>query len=175
VLEQLAREKHAHAHENLLALLEDLQRLPTAPSDIGAWWVDEVGAKPPKPKAIKPGAESDDEEDAAAADEDDEDDWRKFFDEPAEKEPGKGKKAAPAARLARMTVHQSLHALPSHRAVFTRAWLALLPHLSDPARPDSALALRALNIMHQGVMPHLTRAIMVMDWVGSCVDYGVSG
>jgi U3 small nucleolar RNA-associated protein 19 len=22
------------------------------------------------------------------------------------------------------------------------------------------------------VLPHLTRAVMAMDWVGSCVDYG---
>ena len=26
--------------------------------------------------------------------------------------------------------------------------------------------------MHRGVMPHLTRAVMVMDWISSCVDYG---
>jgi hypothetical protein len=31
---------------------------------------------------------------------------------------------------------------------------------------------RALNVMHRGVMPHLTRAVLVMDWVAGCVDFG---
>jgi len=69
-------------------------------------------------------------------------------------------------------VHQSLHSLASHRAVFTRLWLRLLPRLSGDERTGGGLSLRALNVMHHGVMPHLTRAVLVMDWVGGCVDYG---
>jgi U3 small nucleolar RNA-associated protein 19 len=69
--------------------------------------------------------------------------------------------------------------------VFTRAWLALLPTLSfsrsasggassEQIREEtSKLTVRALNVMHRGVMPHLTRAVLVMDWVAGCVDYGV--
>ncbi|KAI0031870.1 CBF-domain-containing protein [Vararia minispora EC-137] len=169
VSEQLAMQKHPRAYENLLALLESLQRFPRTQSDINTWWVEEVGIKPPRFKNSGVFSSASDDDEPAS---DLEDDWRKFFDEPSEKDAGRGKKAAPSARLNQMTVHQSLHALTSHRAVFTRAWLGLLPHLSDPRRLDSSLALRALNVMHQGVMPHLTRAIMVMDWVGSCVDYG---
>lgn len=79
-----------------------------------------------------------------------------------------------------MTVHQSLHSLASHRAVFTRAWLALLPALGGTHKEGNAgdegeskkCTVRALNVMHRGVLPHLTRAVLVMDWVAGCVDYG---
>jgi U3 small nucleolar RNA-associated protein 19 len=74
--------------------------------------------------------------------------------------------------------------------VFTRTWLALLQALNlgwsssgDGVRSEKAdtggdgeearkLTIRALNVMHRGVMPHLTRAVLVMDWVAGCVDYG---
>ena len=173
---KLAQDKDSRSYENLLSLLEGLLRFPRTQSDINAWLVEEVGAKPPKPKVTKKGAAEkdgdEDDEPLRDADEDEaEDDWRKFFDEPEEN--AKSTKSTPSVRLNRLTVHQSLHSLPSHRAVFTRAWLGLLPHLSDPQYKDGALASRAWNIMHQSVMPHLTRAVMVMDWVGSCVDYGM--
>jgi len=67
-----------------------------------------------------------------------------------------------------------LHSLGSHRAVFTRAWLTLLPHLSGRSDIFKALATRALNIMHRGILPHLTRPLLVMDWIGECVDLGGS-
>lgn len=34
------------------------------------------------------------------------------------------------------------------------------------------LVARALVVLHHGVIPHLTRAVLIMDWVGSCVDHG---
>ncbi|TEB04125.1 CBF-domain-containing protein, partial [Coprinellus micaceus] len=161
---------------NLLSILERLQTFPTDNEELNAWWVAELGAKPPKPKKI---ASEDDDEDtlpeAPEDDEDDDDDWRKFFDEPAPVDDSK-KSKSPAARLHKMTVHQSLHSLPSHRAVFTRAWLALLPRLSAAKDEDvkRGLAIRALNVMHRGVLPHLTRAILAMDWIAGCVDHGGS-
>ena len=170
ILSHLLKQKHERAHENLLSLLENLDNFPREPKDIKSWWVEEMGTKPPKPKKAKgPSAPEEDEEQPEPANEDgeEEDDWRKFFDEPSEKDDGK-KKATSTARLHKMTVHQSLHALPSHRAVFTRAWLGLLPRL----RTDSVLALRALGALHQRVMPNLTRAVMLMDWIGACVDFG---
>lgn len=117
--------------------------------------------------------------------EDEEDDWRKFFDDstPTSSLTSTG----PKKRLHKLTVQQSLHSLPSHRAVFTRAWLALLPMLSEAGtrlkrregtnreegkEERRTLTVRALNIMHRGVMPHLTRAVLVMDWVAGCVDFG---
>ncbi|KAF5375700.1 hypothetical protein D9615_009364 [Tricholomella constricta] len=160
---------------NLLSVLERLNTFPTEKSELNSWWVSEMGTRPPKPKgpSKKAGADAassgeEDENDKEA--EEDEDDWRKFFDEePAQTD---GKPRGPSARLHKLTIHQSLHALPSHRAVFTRAWLALLPRLSISEENGKALAMRALNVMHRGVMPHLTRPVLVMDWVGASVDYG---
>lgn len=73
-----------------------------------------------------------------------------------------------------MTVQQSLHSLQSHKAVFSRAWMILLPRLprSGDVEATKALATRVLNMMHGGVMPRLTRPVLIMDWISSCVDYG---
>ncbi|PPQ70930.1 hypothetical protein CVT26_014191 [Gymnopilus dilepis] len=160
---------------NLLSILERLTTFPTEPSELNAWWVEELGTKPPKPKASKKGIADEDEEDEEEnqkSGDDDDDDWRKFFDEePAKTTDGKAKGSG--ARLHQLTIHQSLHSLPSHRAVFTRAWLTLLPRLSAAGNIEKNTT-RALNLMHRGVLPHLTRAILVMDWIGACVDMGGS-
>lgn len=136
-----------------------------------------MGTKPPKPKHTPKNSNSlsDDEEDIPKNEGEDDDDWRKFFDDDPIPDDGNKSKST-GARLHTLTLHQSLHSLPSHRALFTRAWLALLPRLSMPTGSDSgtskALATRALNVMHRGVMPHLTRPMLVMDWVGASVDFG---
>lgn len=134
-----------------------------------------IRARPPKPKS---GAVDDEEEpegdpDISPDDADTTDDWRKFFDDEPSGKDIKSEEKNNTARLHKLTIHQSLHSLSSHKAIFTRAWLALLPLLSSGrAETTKALASRALNVMHRGVMPHLTRAVLVMDWVASCVDYG---
>lgn len=160
-----------------MSILERLQTFPTDKEELNAWWVPELGAKPPKPKKMASEDNDDDDEDALPGspedgDEDD-DDWRKFFDEPTADDSTK-KTKGPTARLHKMTVHQSLHSLASHKAVFTRAWLALLPRLSVVKNEDvrRALSIRALNVMHRGVLPHLTRAVLAMDWIAGCVDHG---
>ncbi|KAA1472374.1 CBF-domain-containing protein [Dentipellis sp. KUC8613] len=165
ILAELAPEKFPNARENVLSVLERLTSFPTTQSDIDTWWIEELGFKPPK---LAQGQNDSDEQPSS---DEDEDDWTKFFDD---EDKHKDSKPAPAsARLHQLTVHQSLHSLSSHRAVFTRLWLTLLPQLSSRTSDgNSTLSMRALNFMHRGVMPHLTRAVMVMDWVSSCVDYG---
>ncbi|KAK7057756.1 ribosome biogenesis protein Noc4 [Favolaschia claudopus] len=148
---------------NLLAILEGLTTFPTEKAELNAWWVSELGTKPkPSKKKASDDVSSDEEPETEEA----EDDWRKFFEDDVTTE----KSTKPSARLHKLTIHQSLHSLASHRAVFTRAWLALLPRLSG----DKSLSSRALNVMHRGVMPHLTRPVLIMDWVGGCVDHGGS-
>lgn len=162
---------------NLLSILERLNTFPTEKAELNSWCVFEMGAKPPKPKRpLKQGATdmaSPSEDEAEDEDENnDEDDWRKFFDE--EPVVDGNKPLGPSTRLHKLTIHQSLHSLPSHRAVFTRAWLTLLPRLSVAEKNghEKALTMRALNVMHRGVMPHLTRPVLVMDWVAGSVDCG---
>lgn len=155
--------------------MERLSTFPTDASELDSWWVEEFGKKPPKPKGRKgkePSAASDDEEAVAEEEEGEDDDWRKFFDE--EEPSKKADTTSSAPRVHTLTIHQSLYSLRSHRAVFTRTWLFLLPRLLGSAAPDHSktLGVRALNVLHRGVMPHLTRAILVMDWVSGCVDIG---
>ncbi|KAI0710433.1 CBF-domain-containing protein [Cerioporus squamosus] len=157
---------------NLLSILERLTTFPTQASELNSWWVEEMGTKPPPPKKSKGGDEDEDEAPEDEADADGEDDWRKFFDDPPAKPAAEGKKG-PAARVHTLTIHQSLHSLAAHRAVFTRAWLALLPQLSQGSTESTkAHSLRVLNVLHRGVIPHLTRPILIMDWVSSSVDHG---
>jgi U3 small nucleolar RNA-associated protein 19 len=175
LLATYSRVENPHVAENLLSLLEKLTTFPTEPSELNKWWVEGFAVRPPKPKrnAIDEGEEEEDP-DASVDDADTTDDWRTFFDEPKENGTKAEQKTA-SARLHQLTIHQSLHSLSSHKAIFSRAWLALLPQISSgSAESTQALATRALNVMHRGVMPHLTRAVLVMDWVASCVDYGTS-
>lgn len=159
----------------------------------GQWWVEEMGKKPPKVKKGK-GADldadaDDEEEDKIEKEDDEEDDWRKFFDEQNTNRESNTKKDNLGERIKgrkhTLTLHQSLHNTPSHRAAFTHAWLALLSRLSGYSSKnndvdvedvedtkDLELAVRALNVMHRGVLPYLTRPVLVMDWIGACVDYG---
>lgn len=172
-----SRKEHPHVPENLLSLLEKLTTFPTEQSELNKWWVEELGARPPKPKGRKGGEDDEDEDDEqspdAEEDEDIADDWRKFFDDQDKDKDASAEAKSAGARLHKLTIHQSLHSLSSHRAVFTRTWLALLPQLSTGSEESAkALVTRALNVMHRGVMPHLTRAVLVMDWVATCVDYG---
>ena len=172
---------HRHLPSNLLSILVRLTTFPTEQAELNAWWVPELGTKPPKPKYVKKkssvgGIGANDEEDEVMEDMEenanDDDDWRKFFDSPDDVQ--NAASAQPRARLHTLTIHQSLHSLESHRAVFTRAWLTLLPRLTveDETSASKELVLRALNVMHRGVLPYLTRSVLVMDWVGSCIDYG---
>ncbi|PFH48026.1 hypothetical protein AMATHDRAFT_150792 [Amanita thiersii Skay4041] len=170
-------QSHGNLPSNLLSVLELLTTFPTEPSELNAWWVPELGTKPPRPKHARKKIGNvdplEDEEEGEMEEKEGipDDDWRKFFDETPSADDSKKSATQPHARLHTLTIHQSLHSLPSHRAVFTRTWLSLLPRISIEGN-NQELALRVLNVMHRGVMPHLTRAVLAMDWIASCVDYG---
>ncbi|OCH86967.1 ribosome biogenesis protein Noc4 [Obba rivulosa] len=171
ILAQDSSEPRSHVATNLLSILEGLSSFPSAESDLNSWWVEDLRTKPSRSTArANNGAEEDGEEVENGPE--GEDDWRKFFEEtPASQVDDK--KKVPSARLHTLTIHESLHSLASHKAVFTHAWLSLLPRISSgSAQSTRANALRALNILHRGVLPHLTRPVLAMDWIGSCVDYG---
>ena len=177
LLAAYSKEDHPHVPENLLSLLTKLVTFPTEPSEINKWWVEELAVRPSKPKrgAVEDEEESEESPDVVPDDADTTDDWRKFFDEDNATKDSTHEQKGFSARLHKLTVHQSLHSLSSHRTIFTRTWLALLPLLSGgPEETSKTLVTRALNVMHRGVMPHLTRAVLIMDWVASCVDYGAS-
>lgn len=153
--------------------MEKLTTFPADPSELNAWWVEELGKKPPKPKNGKADeVDREDEELRDVEDEDEQNDWKQFFDEELNTKDMK-KVVGVQGRTHQLTFHQSLHSLQAHRAVFTRTWLTFLAHLSSiSASGNRVFTIRALNIMHRGVLPHLTRPILVMDWISACVDVG---
>ncbi len=138
-----------------------------------------------QPKRRKGAEDEDSDDDTRQKAEDDveEDDWRAFFDE----DPKPSAPTGPVCRHRRlhaMNIHEQLHSVQAHRAVFTKCWLTLLPLLSTaPSKSHSessdsgdasanALITRVLDIMHHSILPHLTRPILVMDWIAGCVDFG---
>jgi len=172
LLNNASHDRQTSIATNLLSILENLNTFPTEPGELNSWWVPGLGVKSLKKTTVAGVLSDSNSDDSSEADE--EDDWRKFFDEPTPTSESAAK--APGTRLHKMTIHQSVHSLSSHRAVFTRTWLTLLPRLSgighNDVEPRKPLIVKALNIMHRSVLPHLTRPILVMDWVGTCVDYG---
>ncbi|KAG8217601.1 CBF/Mak21 family-domain-containing protein, partial [Butyriboletus roseoflavus] len=170
ILSKYSSTDHPNLLGNLLSIMEKLTTFPTDPSELNAWWVEELGKKPPKPKNGKADEiDGEDEELRDVGDEDEHNDWKKFFDEEPNAKHIK-KVDGVQGRTHQLTFHQSLHSLQAHRAMFTRTWLTFLPHLSTSS--NRVFTTRALNIMHRGVLPHLTRPILVMDWISACVDFG---
>ncbi|EJT99571.1 CBF-domain-containing protein [Dacryopinax primogenitus] len=144
--------------QNLLSLLERLNTMPTKPKEVNAFWIQELASKPAKP-GISNTSNAGGEEDP------DPSDWLSYFEEPVPTSDQDATKAP--RRTTKLSVLQSLHHLPSHRAVFSECWLALLPHLTTPA-----LASRALSVLHKKVLPNFTRPLRLMDWIAGCVDHG---
>ncbi|KAI6166923.1 CBF/Mak21 family-domain-containing protein, partial [Pisolithus thermaeus] len=170
VLSRFPAAEYPNLAANLLSLVDRLKTFPTETSELNAWWISELGEKPVTLRSEKSAA--DDEEDMAISDAENEDDWRKFFDEQPKAKDIK-RTTDIKGRVHQLSFHQSLHSLKAHRAVFTRMWLSLLPRLSfDTSVTSRSLTIRALNIMHRGILPHLTRPILVMDWISACVDTG---
>lgn len=136
--------------------------MPTDSSELNAFWIAELGVKPPKLlRGTKPQEDGLDEPVPV-----DEDDWRTFFDDDNASKSTTSKSGQP--RVHTLSTHQSLHSLASHRAQFSACWMALLPHIAS----SSSLAARALAVLHRGVMPHMDKPVRLMDWVGGCVDFG---
>ncbi|KAI6109715.1 CBF/Mak21 family-domain-containing protein [Pisolithus sp. B1] len=150
VLSRFPAAEYPNLAANLLSLVDRLKTFPTETSELNAWWISELGEKPVTLRI---------------SDAENEDDWRK---------PKIIKRTTDIkGRVHQLSFHQSLHSLKAHRAVFTRMWLSLLPRLSfDTSVTSRSLTIRALNIMHRGILPHLTRPILVMDWISACVDTG---
>ena len=197
--------KNPNVPVNALSILEKLTGMPASEdktktkteSQQQQFWIEALNKAPKlKKKGKNVNAQDEDDEDDDGDDETagaDTDDWRKFFEDPKPEQT----KAKGGRRLYTLPVHAQLHTPASHRAVFTRAWLSLLPLLSTSgtttttttasARGDQnegededegeeqmhlALVARALVVMHQRVLPYLTRAVLIMDWTASHVSSG---
>lgn len=167
--------------ENALFILEKVNSMPTDTTVKQQFWIEGLGIKPKPRKKSKGEVDLSGEEDDETLEKKEADDWRAFFDDPKPSDAA-GKPKGKSRRIHTMTIHEQLHSVSAHRAVFTKCWLTLLPLLArgratveeedDDDQDNLTLVTRALNVLHRGVMPYLTRAVLVMDWVAGCVDYG---
>ncbi|THH00387.1 hypothetical protein EW145_g7089 [Phellinidium pouzarii] len=192
---------HPSLPANVLSILEKLTGMPSSDvsqnSAQSSFWIEELNAKP-KLKPSKVTSDSDDDDDNNNSEDDNDgekgDDWRLFFDEAnpsKDAKKSKQKGAGGGRRLHTLSVHAQLHTPTAHRVLFTRCWLSLLPLLSGDSLPSRSrqkrkaniedeeeeegrlmLVTRALTVLHHGVLPHLTRTVLIMDWVAGCVDHG---
>ena len=183
---------------NALSVLEKLGEMPpSSDSDFTfskeQFWLEGLSSRPKlrKKRKTASSSESESESDAEVGGaKSDPDDWRAFFEDTrpdtSKKSKSKSKDPGGGRRLYTLPIHAQLHTPAAHRAVFTRAWLALLPLLSrggevfisekkrseEEDQEGLTLVARALVVLHRGVLPYLTRAVLIMDWVSSCVDHG---
>jgi U3 small nucleolar RNA-associated protein 19 len=95
-----------------------------------------------------------------------EDDWRAYFDEPDSSKAGPS--GVKERRASKVPIHEALHSVKAHRVQFTYAWLSLLRYIKNSPQLSS----RVLAILHRAIMPHLTRPVLLMDWIVACVDFG---
>ncbi len=95
-----------------------------------------------------------------------ENDWRAYFDE--SDSPNAGPSEVKERRASKVPIHEALHSVKAHRVQFTYAWLSLLRYIKNSPQLSS----RVLAILHRSVMPHLTRPVLLMDWIVACVDFG---
>ncbi|KAG8772610.1 hypothetical protein FRC15_002621 [Serendipita sp. 397] len=143
--------------ENTLSLLEKVDNMPKAKTEIKSFYIPEL-AKPPKDLAMSKPSEEDEELS-------DEDDWRKYFDSKESSEPADAN--TPDGRTSQFSTHRKLFYVQSHRVQFSGAWLALLQYIKSSPEHSN----RVLSILHHTIMPNLTQPIQLMDWIGACIEF----
>lgn len=136
--------------------LERLTQVPSHKDDIHNFFLPSFAHKPTTPH----------NEDVDMDDTIEEDDWRAYFDEPDSSKPEHSKMKE--RRASKLPIHEALHSVKAHRVQFTYSWLSLLRCIKNSPQLSS----RVLAILHRAVMPHLTRPVLLMDWIVACVDFG---
>jgi U3 small nucleolar RNA-associated protein 19 len=142
--------------ETTLWSLERLTQIPSRQNDIHSFFLPMFAHKPTALHS----------EDVGMGDPINEDDWRAYFDEPdsSNAEPFEMKER----RASKVPIHEALYSVKGHRVQFTYAWLSLLRYIKNSPQ----LSFRVLAILHRAVIRHLTRPVLLMDWIVTCVDFG---
>lgn len=173
---------------NLLAQLLPLTNLPTKADHINAFWVTALatppsaGAAPKKTKGIKKKekkAKGDKQKKKAELDA--LPSWMTTYEEDssdADEIDNAGPVAISAGGKRKRTnvlgVHQAVHSVPSHTAVYSALWEAVLARLTL----DTYWTRMILVALHgsKGILAHMgtERRIRVADWLGGLVDRGGS-
>lgn len=147
----------ARLSANLITLLESLTTMPTSPSELNSFWCSTpLILKAPKPAASKK---------------------RKALDDPVANDGSTGvfdssseSEAEPEQKLTSRETKKlvpALLSLSAHRKVFQECWLSVLGLPMEEGE-----AKRVLVILHRQVLPHMTDAKRLMDWLVDCADAG---
>ena len=144
---------------NLLQFLEAVQSMPLEQSHLNRFWTTSEAALVKKPAQAKSKKRKRPTPKAANAD-----GSTGIFDSSSDDE--EASEAAPQRDATKLKPHDLLN-LHSHRTVFERAWLAVLPLLTTEEELK-----RVLIILHASVMPHMLRPGTLLDFLVDCCDHG---
>lgn len=143
---------------NLLVILEILSTMPTAAGEINEWFCS-------KPIALVKNQKSTASSNKRKAPVSDPTDTSTgVFDSSSESE--EEESVAVSSRRTAKSLPPLL-SLPAHRRAFQEAWLALLTLPLEEGELK-----RILGGLHRGVLPHMSEATRLMDWLVDCVDVG---
>lgn len=142
--------------ETTLWAMERLTQVPSCQNDIHSFFLPDFAHETTVLHS----------EDVDMDDTTEEDDWRAYFDEPDHSKPGPSEMKE--RRASKVPIHEALRSVKAHRVQFTYSWLSLLRYIKNSPQLSS----RVLAILHRAVMPHLTRPVLLMDWIVACVDFG---
>lgn len=139
--------------------------MPTAPSDINAFWAGEPGNK--TGKVVRPNAAKSVGKKRKRSQADVGDGSTGMFDDSDESDDDDITATRKAGTEPKRVGQHELFSLEMHRRVFSEAWTAFLG--SSMSEDDIK---RVLVMLHRQIMPHLVDPSILIDFLADCCDYG---
>ncbi|GAA6007681.1 hypothetical protein JCM10207_004838 [Rhodosporidiobolus poonsookiae] len=146
-----------HLIPNAISVLESLNTMPTASSELNEWFCATPTVKAASASNSKKRKADDDRADGSTG----------IFDDSSSEsgsEPDTVKQLNSAQRKKSLP---ALLSLVAHRRAFQDCWLAIL---ALPIREEDSK--RVLIMLHRQVLPHMTEPRRLMDWLVDCADKG---
>jgi U3 small nucleolar RNA-associated protein 19 len=171
----------SHAQpSNLLGQLLPLTNLPKVQADLNTFYLSHLSSPPSSstpPKSSKKSkldAKSKKSKKSSSANLDVLPDWMATYDSPSSDDedtaavPGSKKRV----RTSQLSIHSSIHSIPSHTAAYTTLWETILSQIDL----DEYWTRRILVGLHgeKGILGRMKseRRVRVADWLGGLVDRG---
>lgn len=159
---------------NLLLQLVPLTNLPREQGDINAFYLSSFASPPSsstpplkKAKLSKKPTKSG----KYTAELDSLPDWMATYDSDPDSDSGPTSSKRGHERTSKLSVHSAIHSIPSHTAVYTQLWIALLGIYLD-----DSWTRRILVGLHgpRGVLSYMAadKRVRMADWLGGLVDRG---
>ena len=158
--------------ENLLGQLLPLTNLPKEQEDINAFYLPSMEPSPtsssagPIKKSKKSAKKTKKPELDALPD------WMATYDSDSEEGEDEAMTGKKRQRTTGLSIHSSIHSIPSHLTVYTALWESVLSRLNL----DDTQTRRVLIGLHgeKGILGHMRpdKRVRVADWLGSLVDAG---